>query len=78
MLFFPLGFMQPIQTRWGISEAPEGEQFKSYQNARNKCSEVVIQKLIKNKTKQKKTAAGACEEKQRMGVGGLRGAEEGL
>lgn len=38
--------MQPIQTQWGISEAPEGKQFKSYQNARNKCSEVAIQKLI--------------------------------
>lgn len=41
--------MQPIQMRWGISGAPEKKQFKSYQNARNKCSGIAIQKIIEEK-----------------------------
>lgn len=38
--------------RWGISEAPEKKEFKSYQNEHNKCSGIAIQKIIqKNKKK---------------------------
>lgn len=61
--------MQPIQTQWGISEAPEGRQFKSYQNARNKCSEVAIQKLIK-KTKQTGASEGSRGWRVAVGVYG--------
>lgn len=57
-------FMQPIQTLWGISEAPEGKQFKSYQNARNKCSEVAIQNTGASKEKQGGHGTDGVEEEE--------------
>lgn len=64
--------MQPIQTQWGISEAPEGKQFKSYQNARNKCSEVAIQKLIKKRILGLLSNSKGGQETDGVGGGGLQ------
>lgn len=70
--------MQPIQTQWGISEAPEGKQFKSYQNARNKCSEVAIQKLIKKKLGLLSKSKGGHETDGVRGEGGTAAAVENV